>query len=90
MRTPSKEELNAIIRAMYGLNPAYTWAIENFDKMRKEIPGFAQIYAGRKPQAFIVIQQTRKQVRLELAPQQWEWHSKDNYVIIPALNFFTS
>lgn len=90
MRTPYKEELHAIIRALHGLNPAYDWAVENFEKMRRDMPNFDQIYQGKKPKAFLIVEQTKNQVRLELAPQQWEWHSKENYVIIPRLNFFTS
>lgn len=80
-----KETLNAVIRAQYKLNPAYTWAVEDFKKMRAEIPNFAQIYKDRQPRCYIVAQQTPTQVRVETGPGRMEWHSKHFYIIVPSL-----
>jgi len=80
-----KELFNIIRRKQFGLDPAYTWAVENFQVMAKEIPGFEEIYAGLEPQKYIVIDQTKTHVRIELAPGQWEWHSKLCYIIVPGI-----
>jgi len=75
---------NAILRTIFELNPAYDWAVEHFVKMRQTMPNFDQIYAGRKPQAFRIVQLTDASVRLEIAPGVWEWHSREHYIIIPS------
>lgn len=87
----SKYYVNALLRVRYNLNPGYTWAVEHFAKMRNEIPNFERIWEGKEPQAFIVVEETKTQVRLQIEPQKWEWHSKEFYLIVPAaLDFITS
>lgn len=71
------------MRERFGLNPDYSWAVENFDAMSKAIPGFHQIYAGREPQKFIIRQITRTQIKLEIEPGKYEWHSREHYFIVP-------
>lgn len=81
----TKQTYNAILRAQYNLNPAYTWAVENYEKMRAEMPNFEQIYKDGKPRCYIVSQATPTQVRVEIEPGRMEWHSKHFYIIVPSL-----
>lgn len=80
-----KHIYTTIIRGMHNLNPAYTWAVEDFDKMRAEMPNFEQIYKDRQPRCYIVSQATPTQVRVEIEPGRMEWHSKHFYIIVPSL-----
>lgn len=85
--------INAQARHFFDLNPSYTWAVENFERMSKEIPNFEKIYEGRSPQRFEVIEQTATHVRVAIPdedpfkPARWEWHRKDFYFIIPKEDF---
>jgi hypothetical protein len=81
----AKLHYNAILRVMLGLNPAYDWAVEHFVKMRQEMPNFDEVYAGLQPQAFQVVELTNRAVRLEVEPGVWEWHSRENYIIVPSV-----
>lgn len=58
-----------------------TWAVEDFARMRVEIPNFDYIYRGRVPQVYKVLKITPSYVKLQ-GEGFTEWHRRDFYKII--------